>query len=810
MSKRRRTSSIASRGQEDDSLDSLEASTSTGPSMRKRSKKLDPMELCQQLYDSIRSHKKDDGTLLCDSFIRVPKRRQEPGYYEVVTNPIDLLKVQQKLKTEEYEDIEDLQNDIELIVNNTKAFYKKNSQEYKDAIELWELFLTNKHKILNTKEDEAETKGKIVLKVGRPSKKAGTPVETKPEIDHSEDTSESSNFDDEANVYEELFTAVMTATDNENRPLHTSFQLVPSKKKYPEYYEVIESPVDLKMIATKIQNNDYCSLSELEKDLLLMTKNACLFNEPGSQIYKNAKALKKVIQNKKNELEHVKINLGKSSERIRNKRLRGSTSLSAVTAALRDDESDLDVEPEEQMDDESLADPLDVENPQWQLFEAVKSVTNNTGIPLSEPFWRLPSKRFYPDYYREIKNPVSLTQIKRKLTNHAYGTVSEVAGDMTIMFENAKKYNLPASRLYKDAVKLQKVMQMKVQELLDIDQVTYRVTNKNRKDTDSEVDSEVVVRKKPGPKPKNPQLIGNTPQRGRPPRDPIPLKKRLHALAKYMLDYTCEDGRKPMLGFMEKPSKKLYSEYYEVISEPIDFLEIESKIRADQYSSENDLVKDFKLMFSNCRQFNEENSPIYEDSLVLEKYLVDKVGQTVTPEKKEKTVVRVVKPRKILSPIEKNLRTLYDAIRDYRESKANRQLALIFMKLPSKIDYPDYYEVIKNPIDMEKIAQKLKSNVYETLEDLVSDFILMFDNACKYNEPDSQIYKDALVLQTVCLQTKLQLKEDDDTVPDVSAAVQDILLNLFTNVYNHQDSEERCYTDSLADLPEHDEVDGKK
>ena len=56
-------------------------------------------------------------------------------------------------------------------------------------------------------------------------------------------------------------------------------------------------------------------------------------------------------------------------------------------------------------------------------------------------------------------------------------------------------------------------------------------------DTDSEVDSEVVVRKKPGPKPKNTQLSGNTPQRGRPPKDPIPLKKRLHALAKYMLDY---------------------------------------------------------------------------------------------------------------------------------------------------------------------------------------------------------------------------------------------------------------------------------
>lgn len=41
MSKRRRTSSIASRGQEDDSLD--EASTSSGPTVRKRSKKQDPV-----------------------------------------------------------------------------------------------------------------------------------------------------------------------------------------------------------------------------------------------------------------------------------------------------------------------------------------------------------------------------------------------------------------------------------------------------------------------------------------------------------------------------------------------------------------------------------------------------------------------------------------------------------------------------------------------------------------------------------------------------------------------------------------------
>lgn len=45
---------------------------------------------------------------------------------------------------------------------------------------------------------------------------------------------------------------------------------------------------------------------------------------------------------------------------------------------------------------------------------------------------------------------------------------------------------------------------------------------------------------------------------------------------------------------------------------------------------------------------------------------------------------------------------------------------------------------------------------------------------------------------------------------EVGEAVQDILLTLFTTVYNHQDDEGRCYSDSMAELPEHDEVDGRK
>lgn len=38
-----------------------------------------------------------------------------------------------------------------------------------------------------------------------------------------------------------------------------------------------------------------------------MTKNACSFNEPGSQIYKDAKTLKKVIVSKKFDIVHGKL-----------------------------------------------------------------------------------------------------------------------------------------------------------------------------------------------------------------------------------------------------------------------------------------------------------------------------------------------------------------------------------------------------------------------------------------------------------------------------------------------------------------------
>lgn len=302
--RKRRASSISSR-QDEDPLQMDDSTPEQSPvqmaSARKK-KRPDPSELCQQLYDSIRMLKKEDGAMLCDTFIRAPKRRQEPSYYDVVANPIDLLKIQQKLKTDSYDDLDDLTDDFELLINNAKAFYKAETVEYKDATALWQYVLTNKSRILESiGVVEDEPKSKRMPRSGRrltTNTDGGADIEVK---------SEETDF----NPYEELFASVMLAADPtmNDRPLHRMFQLLPSKKIYPDYYDVIEHPIDLRLIATKIQMNAYSNLIEMERDLLQMTKNACQFNEPGSQIYKDAKNLKRIFTQKRLEIESGKLKL---------------------------------------------------------------------------------------------------------------------------------------------------------------------------------------------------------------------------------------------------------------------------------------------------------------------------------------------------------------------------------------------------------------------------------------------------------------------------------------------------------------------
>lgn len=50
---------------------------------------------------------------------------------------------------------------------------------------------------------------------------------------------------------------------------------------------------------------------------------------------------------------------------------------------------------------------------------------------------------------------------------------------------------------------------------------------------------------------------------------------------------------------------------------------------------------------------------------------------------------------------------------------------------------PDYYTKISQPMDLEKMEQRVSTKYYQSVNEFMSDFDLIVDNCKKYNGPES-------------------------------------------------------------------------
>jgi len=127
-----------------------------------------------------------------------------------------------------------------------------------------------------------------------------------------------------------------------------------------------------------------------------------------------------------------------------------------------------------------------------------------------------------------------------------------------------------------------------------------------------------------------------------------------------------------------------------------------------------------------------------------------KTFETLTPPQREalQTIVDLV----------------FEAINNLEEPSPDpgiepRPLIDPFIKLPDRKLYPDYYQLIRDPICIEQIEKKINNKVYQSLDGFFVDVKTLCNNCRTYNEDGSVLYKDANLIE---VSTDSMCEDDED------------------------------------------------
>ncbi|KAK1798119.1 hypothetical protein P4O66_000614 [Electrophorus voltai] len=94
----------------------------------------------------------------------------------------------------------------------------------------------------------------------------------------------------------------------------------------------------------------------------------------------------------------------------------------------------------------------------------------------------------------------------------------------------------------------------------------------------------------------------------------------------------------------------------------------------------------------------------------------------------------------------------YEGLRRILRSLQAHKMAWPFLEPVDPNDAPDYYGVIKEPMDLSTMEERLLKRYYSKLTEYVADMTKIFDNCRYYNPSDSPFYQCAEVLETFFVQ----------------------------------------------------------
>lgn len=243
----------------------------------------------------------------------------------------------------------------------------------------------------------------------------------------------------------ERISIILTVGPSKNQ-ISLDFLKLPSKKLYPDYYESIKEPISLSEISAKVKSNQYETTQEFLDDFRLMANNANDYNEPESFIAKNSSTIFTFVEDQVNQFNLESENHVKSDQtpKLPKIKLRAPATTPSTPST-----------------------PTSTGSHKKQFLEILQELIDFEvdGIRIGDPFLVEVSRKDFPDYYKMIKHPMSLSTVKKHVNGNKLKTISQFSEEVDLIWQNAQIYNEESSLIYQDSKTLHDYFHNKIQEL---------------------------------------------------------------------------------------------------------------------------------------------------------------------------------------------------------------------------------------------------------------------------------------------------------------------------------------------------------
>ena len=212
--------------------------------------------------------------------------------------------------------------------------------------------------------------------------------------------------------------------------------------------------------------------------------------------------------------------------------------------------------------------------------------------------------------------------------------------------------------------------------------------------------------------------------------------------------------------FLFPVSIKAVTNYYDIIKRPMDLQSMRDNVQNKKYHSREEFLGDMNQMVENSIAFNGETSILTINS----KTIMDRVVMRFTEAED-----RLMKLEKMINPLlDDNDQTALSYILDniLSEKIKTMQESWPFMKPVNKKQVKDYYEKIKQPMDLETMSKKILTHKYHSRQEFVEDMRLIYSNSLTFNGEQSDFTMKAKSLLDVVEETLIPFAEHCELLED--------------------------------------------